>query len=161
MPRADDVIELFKDLEAALAIVRTNAAKKLGLTLQKADVEVELTVTISTVAGAKFDIGVSVDTGVKKDMTNVHLFSLSLEPKGDIGSLGSEETHDLAQAIVEIAQLQKEIAGLNSKNFSVGSLKLSISFERTTEGKLQIIGGGGRTSQNVQRLNLTFRPSLV
>jgi hypothetical protein len=161
MPRSDDVIELFKDLEAALAIVRTSAAKKLGLTLQKAEVEVELSVTASTVAGAKFDIGVSVDAGVKKDVANVHLFSLSLEPKDDIGSLGSEETHDLAQAIVEIAQLRKEIAGLNSKNFSVGSLKLSISFERTTEGKLQIIGGGGRTSQNVQRLNLTFRPSFV
>jgi hypothetical protein len=161
MSRTDAVIELFKDLEAALAIVRTNAATKLNLTLQKAEVEVELAVTTSTVAGAKFDIGVSVDTGVKRDVANVHLFSLSLEPKADIGKLGFKETQDLAQAIFEIAQLHKEIAALDSKSFSVGSLKLSVSFERTTEGKLQIIGGGGRTSESVQRLLLTFRPSSV
>jgi hypothetical protein len=159
MKGSDTVVELFKDLEAALAIVRTNTAQSLNLTLQRAEVEVELRVKTSTVAGVKFDIGVSVDTSVQRDVSEVHVFSLTLDPKGETGRMGSEETQDLASAIIEIASLHKKIAELDSSSFSVGDLKLSVSFERNTEGKLQIVGGGGRSSGTAQRVRLTFRPS--
>jgi hypothetical protein len=159
MTGSDTVVELFKDLEAALAIVRTNAAEKLHLTLQKAEVEVELTVKTDTVAGIKFDIGVSVDTSVERQVSEVHLFSLTLEPKAETGRLGAEETQDLASAIFEVASLHKRIAELKSSPFNVGNLKLSVSFERNTKGKLQIVGGGGRSSGTLQRVLLTFRPS--
>jgi hypothetical protein len=159
MKGSEAVVELFKDLQAALAIVRTNAAKKLNLTLLKAEVEVELTIETSAVAGAKWDIGVSLDASATRKSSNVHLFSLTLEPKAETGSMGFDETQDLANAIFEVASLHKSIATLPANSFNVGGLKLSVTFERTTEGKLQIVGGGGRSSGNLQRVHLTFRPS--
>lgn len=161
MTGPDTVVELFKDLEAALAIVRTNSAAKLNLTLLKAEVEVELTATTTATAGFKFDIGVSVDTSTHRETSSVHVFTLTLEPKPEPAKAGFEETQALASAIYEMVSLQKRIAEKGSLYFNVGALKLTVAFERNTEGKLQIVGGGGKSSGSAQRVTLTFRPSLV
>jgi hypothetical protein len=160
MTGPDAVVELFKDLEAALAIVRTNSASNLNLTLQKAEVEVELTSTTTAEGGFKFDFGVSLDTSTKRETSSVHVFSLSLEPKAEMGHAGFGETQALASAIYEIVSLHKRLSE-KSLYFNVGALNLTVTFEKTVEGKLQVVGGGGKGSGTVQRLKLSFRPSRV
>jgi Trypsin-co-occurring domain 2 len=152
-----EVVELVKDLEAALAIVRTNASAKLNLTLEKAEVELKMTAKVSTKAGIKFDWGVSWDTSIEKDSSDIQVVKLELSPKGSIGKMGWEETHALADAIVELAALYKDLGALT--DFDVTGLKLSVAFEKSSEQKLQVIGGGGRTSKTGQRINLTFFPT--
>jgi hypothetical protein len=153
-----DVVELVKDLEAALALVRINA-EELNLTLQKAEVEVQGTTKTSSVGGIKFDIGVSVDASTKMEWNKVHVLTLTLDPKGPNASMGVREMNELADGIYELASLHKSVADLKSTDFAVGNFKLSIAFEKTADGKLQVVGGGGRTSGSSHRVNLTFRPS--
>jgi hypothetical protein len=147
---------LVKDLEAALIIVRTNAAAKLDLTLQKAEVEIAMTSKTSVVGGVKLDIGVSLDASTERERAQVHKLTVELNPKGAVGSAGAEETEDLAASILDVLSLHKKIGELNSDQFDVGALKLSVAFERTTSGKLQIVGGGGKSSALAQRVDLTF-----
>jgi hypothetical protein len=159
MDPVEDVVELVKDLEASLALVRIKAAERLNLTLQKAEVEVNVTTKKSGGGGIKFDIGVSVDASTKVEWSNVHVLTLTLDPKGPSASMGEREMTELAEAIYQLAALHQRMVDLQLTDFNVGNLKLSIAFEKTASGKLQIVAGGGRTSGSSQRVNLAFRPS--
>ena len=56
MDAAGEIVELVKNLEAALAIVKYNAASQLNLTLQKAEVEVELIATREARAASRWNL---------------------------------------------------------------------------------------------------------
>lgn len=159
MDSTDEIVELVKDLEAALAIVRTNAAKSLNLTLLKAEVEIGLTATTAAKAGFKFELGVTVDTSAEREWSDVHTLGLVLEPKQGTGKLGATETEALAAGILELAALHKRIADLKSTEFVPGQLKVGVSFERSTSGKLQVVVGPGKSSKSARKVTLSFRPS--
>jgi hypothetical protein len=76
---ADAVVDLVKDLEAALEIVKARA-KKLNLTLKKAEVEVEVTTKNVAKAGGKFELGVSLEASLKRERSHSHVLSLTLDP---------------------------------------------------------------------------------
>ncbi len=160
MDAAGEILELVKDLEAALAIVKYNAASQLNLTLQKAEVEVELIATREARFGFKVEFAISVDTSTEREWSDIHKLTLTLNPKQGTGKLGAAETEALAAAILELAAVHKRLADPPSTEFEAGHLTLSVAFEKSTSGKLQVVAGGGKTSKSARRVSRTFRPSL-
>ena len=155
---ADAVVELVKDLEAALAIVRAKATT-LNLTLKKAELEVELTTKNVAKAGGKFELGVSLEASIQRERSRAHILTLSLEPTAGTAKMGWEETNDLANSIIALAGLRNAVARSGFVDFKVGDLALSVHIQRNTSGGLQIVCGGEGGSENIQKVTLTFRPS--
>jgi hypothetical protein len=151
----NEIVELVKDLEAALAIVRTNASNQLSLTLLKAEVEVGVTIGKDIKTGGKWAI---IEASANRSWSDGHSLTLMLDLKAGLGHAGAKETEALAAGILELASLHRQIKSLNIAEFEVGNLKLSVQFERGASGGLQVVAGGGGTSKSAQKLNLTFRP---
>jgi hypothetical protein len=154
---ADAVVELVKDLEAALAIVKARAKKQLNLTLKQAEIEVEITNINAVKVGGKLELGVSLEASMKRERTHGHVLTLILEPTAGLSKLGWEETHDLADSIVALAGLRNQVAKLGFVDFKVGDMALTLHIQRKTSGGLQIVGGGEGESGNIQKVTLTFR----
>jgi hypothetical protein len=156
---ANAVVDLVRDLEAALEIVKARA-KKLNLTLKKAEVEVEVTTKKVAKSGGKFELGVSLEASLKRESSHNHVLSVTLDPTAGASKMGWKETHDLADSIIALADLRNQIAKEGFVDFSVGDLVLSVHIQRNTSGGLQIVCGGGEgESGNIQKVTLTFRAS--
>ncbi len=156
---AKAIVELVKDLEAALIIVRTNAAEKFDLTLQKAEIEIKLTSKKAAVGGFKFELIVPLNATTKNESATSHTLTLELIPKGSVGKAGAKETDAFAASIVELLHVHREVKKLNSTEFDVEGLKLCVQFERTTSGELQVVAGGNKSVTTAQQVKLTFWPS--
>src|SRR5437660_8232543 len=134
MDGADALVELVSRMEVALAMVAGRTKQgALGLTLQKAELQIKVATKKSTKAGGKLDFGVSIDLSSEKEWSKAHTLVLALTPKAKI-ALGKSESEDLADAIIEIAsavkQLEKTVAG----NFNASEATVSIDVEQTTDG---------------------------
>jgi Trypsin-co-occurring domain 2 len=154
---ADAVIELVKDVEEALVIVRQKAQHSLGLTLKRAELEIEISTQSVAKAGGKLDFGISLDASIKRARSHTHVLSLTLEPTAGSLKMGWEETHDLADSIVALAGLRSQVKKLGFTDFKVGDMTLEIHVEKKTSGGLQIVGGGEGESGNTQKVTLYFR----
>lgn len=153
----DAVVELVKDLEEALAIVREKASRSLHLTLRRAELQIELSTQNVSKAGGKFEFGVSLEASLKRARTHTHVLSLTLEPTPGSRTMGWEETHDLADSIIALAALRTKITELGFTDFKVGDMTLEIHIERKTSGGLQIVCGGEGETGNIQKVTLYFR----
>ena len=153
---ADAVVELVKDLEYALAIVRVKAKNSLKLTLRKAKLEIELSAKDVSKAGGKFEFGISLDASVKRERKHTHVLSLILEPIPEGGKLGGDEAHDLADSILALAALRNKIAALQSGEFKVGDMELEVHFARKKSGGFQIVCGGEGESRADMRTNVLW-----
>jgi hypothetical protein len=154
---ADAVVELVKDLQEALAIVKAEAKRSLNLTLKRAEIEVEIHTQDVSKAGGKFEFGISLEASIRRERTHTHVLTLTLEPIGGAGKMGWEETHDLANSIIALAGLRSKVAQLGFTDFKVGDMVLVLHIERKTSGGLQIVCGGEGESGNTQKVTLTFR----
>ena len=139
---ADAVVELVKDLREALEIVKAKAHNRLSLELRKAEIEVEIATTNITKVGGRLDIGISLEASIQKERSHNHVLTLTLEPTSGGKKLGWEETHDLADSIVALAELRNRVAKLGVTDLKVGDLVLAVHVGRNTSGGLQLVGGG-------------------
>lgn len=151
------VVELAKDVEEALILVKEKARRSLNLTLRKAELEIEMTATNVVKAGGKFELGIKLDASIARERTHTHVLKLTLEPTGGAMKMGWEQTHDLADSIVALASLRNQIAALRFTDTKVGDMSLEIHFEKKTTGGLQIVAGGEGASGNTQKVTLYFR----
>ncbi|HUB82599.1 MAG TPA: trypco2 family protein [Bryobacteraceae bacterium] len=161
MSGTDELVDLVSRMEVALAMVAGRTKKdKLGIELQRAELHLKVATKKTAKAGGKLEFGVSIDVSSEKEWSKAHTFILALTPKAKI-ALGKDESEELADAIIEIAsaikQLEKTVAG----NFNASEATVSIEVERSTDGKLQVVAGGGGKSVNAHTLKLTFRPSAA
>ena len=154
---ADAVVELVKDVEEALALVRDKARHSLNLTLRRAELEIEMTATNVAKTGGKFELGIKLDASIARERTHTHVLKLTLEPTAGSMKMGWEETHDLADSIVALASLRNQVAALGFTDVKVGDMSLEVHFEKKTTGGLQIIVGGEGGSGNTQKVTLYFR----
>lgn len=159
MSGADALVDLVRKIEKALAIVASRTRnEKLGLTLQKAELELKISTKKAAKTGGKIDFGVSIDVSVEQEWSRAHTLVLSLIPKAKI-ALGKNESEELADDILEIAaainQLQKTVAG----NFNASEATVSVDIEETKDGKLQIVTGGGGKRTHSHKITLNFRAS--
>jgi len=154
---ADAVVELVKDVEEALALVREKAKRSLNLTLRRAELEIEMTTTNVATAGGKFEMGIKLDASIERERTHTHVLKLTLEPVAGSMKMGWEQTHDLADSIVALASLRNQVAAQGFTDTRVGDMALEVHFEKKTSGGLQIIAGGQGASGNTQKVTLYFR----
>ncbi len=87
------------------------------------------------------------------------MLTLTLEPASGGKKLGWEETNDLADSIIALAELRNRVAKLGYTDLKVGDMVLAVHIGRNTSGGLQLVGGGEGGSGNTQKVTLTFRPS--
>jgi hypothetical protein len=158
MKGVEALVDLVRDTETAVAVVRANASRQYNLTLLKAELEMNLTTSKAVKAGGKIDLGVSLELSTEHDSANTHRFSITLDPKPDRGKLGEKEVDELSDAILELVALRKRVEALPLSDFTVGNLGLSLHVERSTGGKLQLVAGGGGKATTSHKINLTFRP---
>jgi hypothetical protein len=154
---SDAVVELVKDVQYALAIVRVKARNSLDLTLKKAKLEIEISTKDTTKTGGKFEFGITLDASIKRERTHTHVMSLILEPIGLTGKLSGDVAHDLADSILALAAVRNNVAALPSTDLKVGDMELEVRFERKKSGGLQIVCGGEGESGNTQKVTLYFR----
>jgi hypothetical protein len=154
---ADAVVELVKDVQEALAIVKAKAKRSLNLTLTKAELEIEISTQNVAKAGVKLELGISLEASIKRERSHKHVFSLVLEPTKEIARMGWEETHDLADSIIALAGIRNDVARLGFTDFKIGDLVLELHIEKKTSGGLQIACGGEGESGNTQKVTLYFR----
>jgi Trypsin-co-occurring domain 2 len=159
MTGAQVLVDLVHKIEQALAIVASRTEeKKLGLTLQKAELHLKVSTKKDMKAGGKIDWGVSIDLSTAKEWSRAHTIVLSLIPKAKI-ELGKSESEELAETIFEAASAMSQIREKVAGNFNASEASVSIDIEETTDGKIQIVAGGGGKWANSHTIKLTFRPS--
>jgi PHP family Zn ribbon phosphoesterase len=159
MSGTEGLIDLVRKVEQALAIVASRTAgEKLGLTLQKAELNLKVSTRKSAKTGGKIDFGVSIDLSTENEWSRAHTLRLSLTPKTKI-ALGESENQELAGDIFEIASAVKELQKAVAGNFNASEATVSLEIEATRDGKLQVVTGGGGKWINSHEITLTFRPS--
>ncbi len=157
MKGADQLVELVRAIEDALAIVRYRTEKRLGISLQKAELELRFAAKKTAGVGGSIEIIVPIEAGVERAWSNLQTFTLSLTPAGGSLDLGEPPANELADAILALAATIDQLARVKPASFTLGTAGLSIGVELTTEGKLQVVFGGGGKSSTAHTINLTFR----
>jgi hypothetical protein len=154
MNEADALIDLIRKIEEALAIV-AHRTENLGITLEKAELELKVASRKSAKAGGKIDFVVSIDASVEKEWSKAHTVTLSLIPKAKV-VLGKDESSLLAETIIIMANaMRRAVTG----NFNASEATVSIDIEETKDGSIQVVGGGGGNWANSHLVKLTFRPN--
>ena len=160
MSEGETLVSLVEKIEKALAIVADRTKKeKLGVTLQKAELELKVASKKSAVVGGKIDIGVSIDASAEKEWSKSHTLTLALTPKAKIALGKEKESETLAATIIEIASAMGRISQAAAGNFNASEASVSIDVEESKDGTLQVVAGGGGTWANSHTIKLTFRPT--
>ena len=160
MSEGDTLVSLVEKIEDALGMVASRTKKeKLGVTLQKAELELKVASKKSAKIGGKIEFGVSIDASAKKEWSKAHTLTLALTPKAKIELGEMKETQDLADTIFEIAAAMSRVSKAVSGNFNASEATVSIDVEETKDGILQAIAGGGGSWENSHTIKLAFRPS--
>jgi hypothetical protein len=151
----DTFIELFRTVEAALAIVGEKTLDELKMTLDTAELETNLVVTKAATGGFKID-AIGLDASGKKSAESTHGYKLTLRrrPKRK-GDLGPNEI-ELAEAIFSIAAATRAINDRTS-DFFIDEATVTVDLTRSTEGGLKVFGGGEGKSENLCRIVMTFK----
>jgi Trypsin-co-occurring domain 2 len=152
---------VIKSIETALAVVRRRLKdEKLGITLQRADIELKVTTTGGISGGFKWDLVVPVEVGGKHETTDTMTIALSLTPAKSAASLGESPSDELADGIIELAKAMKQASDETAGNFAVSSGSIGLEFAVTAEGTLQIVVGPKINTGTTNSIELNFRPSI-
>ena len=154
---SEQVIQLIREIENALVIIRQHSQKYWGITLRKADLELNLAQETTYTAGGGVTFFVPVEASTEKTTLHTQKFEISLTPIGGGIDLGETESNDLAQAIIDLAETMNLIAMVNPTSFELTSGSLTIEIETTTEGKVQVVLGGSRGQSTTHKIKLMFR----
>src|SRR5215472_6902439 len=121
-------------IEQALAIVANRSKKeKMGVTLQKAELELKVASKKSAKIGGKIEFGVSIDASAEKEWSKAHTLTLALTPKAKV-ELGKEkESQTLADTIVELAAAMSSISKAAAGNFNASEASVSIEVEEAMD----------------------------
>jgi hypothetical protein len=148
------LVDLFRTVEEALAIVGEKALSELNMTLDSAELEASLVVTKSVGGGVKID-AIGFDASGKADAARTHTFKLTLKrrPKRK-GELGITEI-EIADAIFSIVSATREIES-RTHDFYVDEATVTVELTKSKEGALKVFGGGEGKSDNVCSVILHF-----
>jgi hypothetical protein len=156
----DALLSFVEKIDEALAKVASLSKKqKLGVTLQKAELELKVASRKSAKAGGKIDFGVSIDASTEKEWSKAHTLTLALTPKAKIDLGPDKESQKLADTILEIASAMGSISKATAGNFNASEATVSIDVEESKDGNLQVVAGGGGSWANSHKIKLTFRPT--
>lgn len=148
------MIDLFRVVEEALAIVGEKALSGLNFTLDSAELETSLAVTKTATGGFKID-AIGFDASGKASSESTHLYRLRLrrQPKRK-AELGMDAV-EVASAIFAILEATSQISQRTTE-FRVDEATVIVDLTRSKEGGLKVFGGGEAKSDNMCRVTLKF-----
>jgi len=151
----ESLIDLFRTVEEALAIVGEKTLDELNLTLDSAELETNLAVTKSVTGGFKIE-AIGFDASGKANSESTHGYKLKLRrrPKRK-GELGITEI-EIADAIFSIAAATRAIDA-RTCDFYVDEATVTVDLSRSKEGGLKVFVGGEGKSENLCRIVLNFK----
>ena len=146
-------------LQKALAIVRSRTHGELGITLLRAEINLNVSAVRKKVAGIKFEYFVPIKIGVESEQTTTHELGLTLTPAPGAADLGgTPETEDLADSIIQLASEAAEVRKQVADQFALSDFSISLQIAVNQEGDLQVVAGGARGGERGHQVKLTFRP---
>jgi hypothetical protein len=151
---------VIKNIETALAVVRKRMkGERIGITLDKADIQLKVTTVGGAEVGLKWEVLVPVEISAKQTTKDTQTLALSLKPAAGSAALGNSPSDELAEAILHLSKAMKQASDSAAGNFTVSSGSVALEFEINNEGKVQAIFGGNLSSGSNHSITLTFRPT--
>jgi len=150
----DPFLQLFTALENALAIAGSDSKSETGLSLDKAELEFNLSWTKKMGGGVEIK-SLGIDATAKGESLSAHRYKLKLRRSTEEFNLGPPEANELAESILALAKATQSVS-LLSKNYSVDEAIVTIDIERTKEGQLKVFAGGGGGTGDIYKITLTF-----
>lgn len=155
---SDQVVELVRRIEHALAIVRDCMyQQKLGITLIQADILLIMVTEKRATIGGDVDLLVPIKASATRTNVATQTFEFSLIPPKGAASLRSSESNSLATVIMDFAKAFNKIATRNSAMFMLTNGYITVDMVTTTEGEAQIVFGGGYNRSKTHTIKLMFR----
>jgi len=150
----EPLIQLFRTVEEALSIAGSNSESNLGLTLDTAELELNLGTTTEGNAGVELkELG--VEAFGRKASESIHQYKLKLRRGPQAYFLGVPSSQELAETILTLAKATASVAA-RSNNFIVDQAVVTVDVSQSTEGGIKFGVGGRAGSKNVGKVTLTF-----
>lgn len=146
-------------LQKALAIVRSRTHGELGITLLRAEINLNLSAVRKKAAGIKFEYFVPIKIGVEREQTTTHELGMTLTPAPDAADLGgTPETEDLADSVIQLASEATKVRTQVADQFALSDFSIALQIAVNKEGQLQVVAGGAKGAAHGHQVKLTFRP---
>lgn len=146
-------------LQKALAIVRSRTHGELGITLVRAEINLNVSAVRKKVAGMKFEYFVPIKIGVESEHTTTHELTMTLTPAPDAADLGgTPETEDLADSIIQLASEATNVRKQVADQFTLSDFSISLQIAVNRDGQLQVVAGGEKGTEHGHQVKVTFRP---
>jgi hypothetical protein len=150
----DPLIQLFRTVEEGLSIAGSNAQSSLGLSLDTAELELNLGILKKGTAGIEVK-ALGIDASVSKEVESTHVYKLKLRRGPKPYLLGNVSAQELAETILALGKATQSVAQ-RATNFVVDEAVVTVDVTESKEGALKFGVGGQGGSQNICRVTLTF-----
>jgi hypothetical protein len=150
----EPLIQLFRTVEEALSIAGSDSQSNLGLTLDTAELELNLGTTSEGSAGIELkELGVDASGKRTSESTHQHKLKLRRGPQPYV--LGTPTSRKLAETILALAKATASVA-TRSGNLVVDEAVVTVDLSQSTEGGVKFGVGGRAGSKNVGKITLTY-----
>jgi hypothetical protein len=150
----EPLVDLFRVVEDALTIASSNSQSELGLSLDTAELELNLS-TKKEVGGGVEIKAIGLNASAKGESESTHQYKLKLRRSQEEFKLGPPSANELAETILALARASCSITA-RAKNYSLDEAVVTVDIQRTKEGELHVLAGGGGGTGDVYRITLTF-----
>jgi len=150
----DPLIQLFRTVEEALEIAGSKSDSELGLSLDTAEIELNLS-TAKKVGGGIEIKAIGLNASAKGESQSTHRYKLKLRRGVGEFKLGPPQANEMAETILALAKASESIAA-RAKNYSLDEAVVTVDVHRTKEGGLQVFAGGGAVTGDVYKITLIF-----
>jgi hypothetical protein len=131
--------------------------ERVGLILEKVDLELSVQITSKKEAGGKINWGVSIDVSASTQAKRKSVLSISLVPKKPV-RLGKRETDELGDAILALASSAAAAVKAGLPDLALAGANLTLEIVQSKEGKLQVVAGPSGGTENTHTIKLRFGP---
>lgn len=151
---SDALIELFRAVEGALAIVGEKTLSELKMTLDSAELETNLAVTKSAGGGFKLE-AISLEASGKKSSESTHKYKLRLRRQTKRKATLGITDNEVAEAIFSIAAATRAI-NARTQEYFIDEATVTVDLTKTDEGGLKVFVGGDGKSETICSIVLSF-----
>jgi hypothetical protein len=151
----DPLIELFRTVEDGLAIAGSQSEPELGLSLDTAEIELNL-VTSKNLEGGIEVKALGLNASAKAGSESRHIYKLKLRrTRAPFNLGGGPSAQDLAKTILALAKATQSVSS-RAKNFIMDEAVVTVDLSQTKEGGIKVgVGGSGGTG-DTYKVTLTF-----
>ena len=150
----DPLIDLFRAVEDALAIVGDKAVSELNLTLESVELETSLLVSRSAAGGFKIE-AIGFDASARSTSEHTHRYRLKLRRRPSRAAQLGADKIEVANAIFAMLSATRQVS-TRALDFYVDTATLTLDLVHSKEGVLRVVAGGEGKSGSGCTVTLTF-----